>query len=329
MAEGDHARVPDRTLPHPRAPSCDTALVTNCPTGCGRTSPSGEMCSVCWARLEGDLSSVAELADDLDVALCRDVHFGSGGIGIVVRSAENPLPPNLAIGDVTRELRQLLGSWVRDLWESHAVRFRQCDVCGSSWFAGDMRHRDEDCPGVWVEVIDPLVVTDTLPELAGWLLRHPSWIKGHVAVAELYSEIASAVDAAWLSVDRPADRSFLGTCGAVVGDPDPVVCGLDLYAKPGRSVVSCRCGTEYDIAVRRGVLLEWAGDELLTAAEVSRALPGLLGRVVTAAQVRGYAHRGRLEQHRERESDVARYRVGDVAALMAELASEEPARVVA
>lgn len=288
------------------------------------------MCSVCWSRLRGDLHSVAELAEDLDIALARDVHFGGGGIGIVVRSADNPLPPDLHSGEVARDLRHLLGSWVRDLWETHAVRFQQCGGCGASWYSGHRRHRDVGCTGTWSEVIDPLMVADTLPELAGWLLRHPSWITNHVAPFELFDELTTAIDQAWLSVDRPADRVFLGICSEP--DDDGVRCELDLYAKPGRRIAVCRCSAEHDIEERRGVLLESAGDQLLTATDVSRALPGLLGKAITAAQVRGYAHRGRLVQYEPHECDVRqapRYRVRDVTKLLADMACEERAPIVA
>jgi hypothetical protein len=293
------------------------------------------MCSVCWARLRGDLYSVAELADDLDVALARDVHFGAGGIGIVVRSADNPLPPDLRAGDVARQLRGLLGSWVRDLWETHAVRWQECDGCGAYWYSGQMMHvRPEPnppCSGAWVEVMDTLTVANTLPELAGWLLRHPSWITGHVAAGELWDELTAAIDGAWLAVDRPADLAFLGVCDARVEvEGETAVCGADLYARPGRSVMVCRCGAEYDVAGQRSLALDRAGDQLLSATEISRALPGLLGRPVTAAQVRGLAHRGRLAQYEPHPLDVRcspRYRVGEVADVIAELASEERLRV--
>lgn len=288
------------------------------------------MCTICWVRLRDDLQSVAELAEDLDIALTRDVRFSAGGIGIVVRSADNPLPPNLRIGEVQRELRRLLGSWVRDLWETHAVRFQQCSGCGARWYGGDMLHVRESCAGEWSEVIDSLSVVDTLPELAAWLLRHPTWIKGHRAALELWDEIVSGVNKAWLAVDRPAGREYLGVCWAEIGEGDECApCGLDLYAKAGRRIAKCRCGTEYDVEAHRSELVELAGDELLTATGVSRALPRLLGRTITAAQIRGLAYRGRLVQYEASPDDPrgdARYRVSEVADLLAEMAAEEPVK---
>jgi hypothetical protein len=87
-----------------------------------------------------------------------------------------------------------------------------------------------------------------------------------------------------------------------------VECDHDLYANPGRRYVTCRaCGAEHDVDARRAVLLGAVADQLLTAVEASRALPGLLGRPVTAATVRGLAHRGRLAQR-----PGGLYRVGDL-----------------
>lgn len=309
------------------------AVMTECPTRCGKPSSSGEMCPACWGRLSAALRSAADLAADLDIALARQGRFGDSGIGIVVRTVEQPLPVNLHVSATATELRGLLGSWVRDLHETHAVRWQQCTACGADWYSGAQAHRAEGCGGAWAEVIDPLTVDDTLPDLAAWLLRHPSWIRTHAAAEELYDELVGGIRGGWRAVDRPADLKFLGICPAVLVDEDSGdewVCGGELYARPAAVYVVCPgCQAPYAVDQRRTSLLDDVADQLLSATEMSRALPGLLAQPVTAAQVRGLAHRGRLASHPPHPLDVRaapRYRVGDVVELLTELAAENAAK---
>ena len=72
------------------------------------------------------------------------------------------------------------------------------------------------------------------------------------------------------------------------------------------------CSTEHDAATRREWLLEAARDQLLHAGWMAAALSALLGEQVTDAQVRGYAHRGRIVAHGTDERGRPVYRVGDV-----------------
>lgn len=120
------------------------------------------------------------------------------------------------------------------------------------------------------------------------------------------------------AVDKPLQHTFLGPCDQ---------CGEDLYAHPKARGVVCRnseCEAEYDIGYRREWLLRQAEGQLLTATEMSWALPELLQRKLTASTIRNYAHRGRLTQHpphphRPREP---LYLVREVLDLLAELAGE-------
>jgi hypothetical protein len=130
---------------------------------------------------------------------------------------------------------------------------------------------------------------------------------------DLADEIGYAVIQAQRAVDKPQQLQYTGPCEE---------CGADLYAHLRASHVACRnCPQTYPIEQRREWLLTQAEDRLLTAAEMSRALPGLLRKPLTASMIRGWAHRDRLTAYPplpERPRDPV-YRVGDVLDLIREL----------
>lgn len=138
----------------------------------------------------------------------------------------------------------------------------------------------------------------------------------------LADEIGYAVIVAQRAVDKPLQLVYVGPCDK---------CGWDLYAHPRRAVVACRndeCGAEYEIASRREWLLKQAEDQLRTATEISRALPNLLQRPLTAAKIRGWAYTGRLAKHPplpDRPNEPV-YRIGDVIDLCREEAEKESRR---
>jgi hypothetical protein len=144
--------------------------------------------------------------------------------------------------------------------------------------------------------------------LANYLLDNLNTILTDPAAGVIADEIGYARHVAQRTIDKPTPRVYAGPCED---------CGKDLYAHPSAAEVECKtpdCGAQYPIEARRRWLLGKAEDQLLTAAEMSRALPRLLGKPLTSAMLRGYAHRGRLTQHpplprRPREP---LYRVGDV-----------------
>lgn len=150
----------------------------------------------------------------------------------------------------------------------------------------------------------PLVDSSATPAVARWLLGSTATMRTHPAASELHDEITDALARGWRAIDRPAARHFAGPCEQ---------CGADLYARPHAAELRCtECGTGYDATDRRTWLLDQARDQLATASTIARALPGLLGRPVTPAMIRGYAHRGRLAPRPADTAGRNRYRVGDV-----------------
>jgi hypothetical protein len=162
---------------------------------------------------------------------------------------------------------------------------------------------------------------DSPAEMAAWLRDHVEDIRHHAAAGELVEELRAIVDQVRRVVDCPADRWYAGRCGYVRGEGQEP-CGADLYVKAGSVVFTCPgCGASYSAVERRDYLRAAARDTLATATEIAGALT-TLGRPVTAASIRGYAHRGRLEQRGEmpdpRREDVTwpLYRFGDVLELL-------------
>lgn len=287
-----------------------------CPIGCGR--PSDCVCGVCWHQLRRDLTSVAELAEELTTVACRQTRYSSGGLGVHGGGDEQPLVVDLHAADTARQLRDLLGSWVRELHEVHAIRWQECPDCSARWFSGtkahDVRMSRLWCSGAWAERVDPLTVDNTAAELAGWMLRHPSWLRSHPAAPELWQDLTAAIGAAWRGVDKPADRAYLGQCTTDL--EDGTVCLADVYGRSDRFSVTCReCGAVHRLADRQAALLDASGEQLLTATDVSRAVSGWLTAPLPASTIRSWARRGLLVQHPAHPDDVRqapRYLVSDV-----------------
>lgn len=203
-------------------------------------------------------------------------------------SDEHPLPIRLDPMEVRRDLHSTLAAWAQH-------------VAGKHQGLG---------PGVWTELA-----------LAQYLLAHIGDILTDPAAGECANEIGNARLRAQRTIDKPVERVFAGPCDD---------CDKDLYAHPSAAEVKCinpECGAVYPIEARRQWLLGKAEDQLLTATEMSRALPGLLGKPLTAAMLRGYAHRGRLTQHPplpNRKDPL--YKVGEVLDLLRDVAEGEPGR---
>ncbi|MEV6226861.1 hypothetical protein AB0L88_03070 [Saccharopolyspora shandongensis] len=244
-------------------------------------------------QLAAALATVADLAVDLDITIARQAATGQriGG-----RCAERPLPYHDAASEVRRDLHATLATWTRDLWETNGPR-REVPTGETA----------PDGTPQTVAVLEPLDLADTLPEIAAWLLRHPSWIAWHPAAGELIDELLDAIARAWRVVDLPPELAYCGPCSD---------CETDLYARPQRDVVTCReCATVHEVADRRATMLKAARGRMLTAAECARALPGLLGRELSANTLRTWAHSGKLRQYKPRHGDPRnrpRYLVGEV-----------------
>lgn len=273
-----------------------------CATRCGRPAPETGLCLTCLTALRADLRTVCDrvtdshgnpvrtLADELLVTLTRSNRTTNARVG--GRSATTPLPWHEAAGDTVRRLRSVLGTWASRLHLLYSPKLP-----------------DPTDPTGWFQ--PPPDFTADVESLAAWLLRHPSWMAQHPDAGVLYIEITSVVSDAWRIIDRSPDRWYAGPCsvkdcaGQVFGDP---------HAHAGACTA---CGCTYDMAQRRAFLLDAARDYVLTAAELSRALPVLLGITIGRKTITTWANRGMLEavDHDDRRGWPL-YRMGDVEALV-------------
>lgn len=106
-----------------------------------------------------------------------------------------------------------------------------------------------------------------------WLARHVDVVRHAPWGAACAADVDRAHQAAWRCVDRPPDVWFAGKCDAPVDDAP---CGHDLFARLDDGVVRCRaCGAEHDVAARREIMLDTAGDVVLNASDCARALTSL------------------------------------------------------
>jgi hypothetical protein len=233
-----------------------------CATLCGRPAPEAELCRTCSDALCADLRTVGNrttdshgnpvrtLADELLVTLTRGNRTTNARVG--GRSATTPLPWHEAAGDTVRRLRSALGTWASRLHLLYSPKLP-----------------DPTDPTGWFQ--PPPDFTADVESLAAWLLRHPTWMAQHPDAAELFIDITGVIGEAWRIIDRVPDRWYAGPCS--VKD-----CAGQVFGDPGGPVGSCTaCGNTYDMVQRRAFLLDAARDYVLTAAELSRALPVLLG----------------------------------------------------
>lgn len=274
-----------------------------CDTRCGRPAPGVTLCDDCVnavlaalndicarATDHHDGSPLPNLVDELHITLTRSARTTSGRVG--GRSAGTPLPWHEGAGDAVRRLKSALGTWASRLHLMYARAYPD----------------STDPTGFFVPPPDFI---GTLDSLAAWLLRHPDWIRRHPDAADLHADITSAVDDAWRVIDRAPDRWFAGPCsvencpGFVFGDPE---------AEDGSCTL---CGATYNMVTRRAFLLEAARRYVLTAAELSRAMPVLLGITVSRKTITTWANRGELPvaDHDDRRGWPL-YRMGDVEALV-------------
>lgn len=238
-------------------------MTAACPV-CSRPQDQGLLCSnaasrppteYCTQQLERELGDVAAVVAELDITLSKQGRLGAGGPGGLARE-RLPLQPGAM--DPIWVLGNVLTTWARD-------------VCG------DQAPESTKPPAV----------------VAAWmLLSDIDRIRRHPAVEDLHDEVVDAVGLARRTVDRAAERKFLGPCW---GEFEGVKCVEDLYVHPAATHARCRvCGSEVDVVERRAWLLEQAEDVICTVKEASRYLGEVGGIRVSEASIRGYLHRARI-----------------------------------
>lgn len=148
--------------------------------------------------------------------------------------------------------------------------------------------------------------------LMAWLAGQTDWLRYRQEADQAFDELDYAARLVVRTIDAPRPHWYAGRCA----------CGEDLYGRPGAAEVVCRrCGCVYEAESLRGVLLDAANDVLGTAAELSRFVSAMRGELTTSAQIRGYAHRGRITAHGADRAGNPTYRLGDVLDVLERIAA--------
>lgn len=119
--------------------------------------------------------------------------------------------------------------------------------------------------------------------LSLWLSVRREEIRQHPLAGQLRDEVTEVIRDARRTVDCPP-TAYLGPCDA---------CGRTVYGYGGEDASRCRgCGSAYDTAARRAALLEQSITVWRSARELSRALPGIVGRPVSVSLINALIRHG-------------------------------------
>lgn len=288
-----------------------------CPV-CFAEQGAGLLCANCTDRLEHDLGDVAAIVAELDTTISRQARIGNGGKGGLARER---MPLNVGAMGVADDLQNTLTTWAREVSDR-----------------------------------GPAPTDDRQPTVvaAGMLLWSIDGIRKHPAVEELVDEITEAIRRARQTVDRPADRQYLGTCGGVHGDSidtcdccchgrgaypppcdtpggcgphnDGVACTEEVYASPKAKFARCRvCGKEHDVAERRAALLDQSEDMLFSVKEAAQIIGSYGEMQISESTIRSYVSTGQLSYH-GKVAGVSVIRLGDLQRVIAVQAAKPKGR---
>lgn len=276
--------------------------------GCNRpVADNAYACVSCARQLREALKTIAELSGDLQNAVTRQTAMG--GASVARSTADKPPPFDPKASELAGRLRNTVTTWVRHITNERGQTWPEMPIVGPvcSWGACTAH---SSCTAIrWSRRVR------TLGETARWLSGHLEWIRHRAEVPEIVDEFSRLAQQLTRTVDRPADRVYIGRCG---GLEDPDACPADLYARPGADTVQCRdCGQVWGVPEQREWLLKVAEDHLATATEISRFLTQNRERSVLASTVRVLAHRGRITARGHDQHERPLYRVGDVVDVLA------------
>lgn len=322
---------------------------------CGKPIPDHDpahICPACRVEVTDLLTALPDLVDDVNLAITRQTATGQRN-GPRSSSSDTIAWNDAASRALTRTLTRLL-SWTRTVavplleHELDALTDRR-DLIRA---AGGKAEHQKDQPLVDAlaarldVVIDDTrqrlnyltgprwVITASHRTLVGVLLDPPvlEQLHRHPDAGRLLADLRRSHADLLTVTDSPPPRLYLGPCKA---DPlrKGVECIEEIYALDhsdqgkGHLCDQCRsvrcptCGTEHDVAQRRGWLREAMDDRLATAGDIARGLATTTGVPVTLDQIKGWVNRGRLNRHGTDKAGSALYRVGDVIDLATEAAA--------
>ena len=219
---------------------------------CQRPDPTGGYaCASCAERARRDLRAIAELTPAVRAIAAGLTRRGAAVGG---RSGGIRLQLNLAAAARLDRVQTEITTLARHV----------------------MEERGEQIPAV----------TDPLATAALWLVDHVEWLRHRREAAEQVQLIALCRRTLAGVADGPAERRWLGQCGAETPDGP---CRADLHARIDAEQTTCReCGARHDVAERRAWLAETVRGYSYTASEIEQAYG------IKAGTIRQWAHRGRI-----------------------------------
>lgn len=182
-----------------------------CPCCSGR-SKDGLMCSADWAQLRRDLSAVADLLADLEIAASKQARLTPptpGGLA----SERNPVGWDAAAHAAA--LSNCLTTWARDVsgnqWSHHVARLIAKRAPRAPYLG-------PFCPFCWHESCGRMTVAQELPvdppavQATGYLLEHEPDVRAHPASGELWADITGHIHRARAAIDRQDRHIDIGEC---------------------------------------------------------------------------------------------------------------------
>lgn len=261
-----------------------------------------------YADLEDTAARLDVISDDRPAQQLQGLHLAKAETDAAgrpfpgtLRPMALPFAPHAA--DLATACRSTLGSWCRLLAEE--------------------LHPDA--------AVGTDLPEDTVEATSTYLVQRVAWWRRQSWGADLASEVLELRAGLEAAVDRREAQMYLGQCRtplrATQDAPGGTAavwtgeCAEHLYADAGADYATCRnCGAQHEVRSRRAWLLAQADDRLAHAELIAGALSGL-GVSVNVDQVRGWARRGRMDQHGVDSLGRKLFRVGDAVDIATKLAA--------
>lgn len=276
---------------------------------CDKPSGDGILCRDCLKILERVLAEVPWLLRELDIAEAKESKFSPSGDKVTTIGGSMPMPIDISAVDARRNLAERLALWASDLSRSKRVT---------------------------------ALAAFAPTHASAWLMRHLERIRVFDAAGDLLEEICAARATAVYVIDRPAERRYLGECGATFPIPEldgemSEPCTETLWGRQGDTLAHCKsCGAEWLMEPRleriQSEALTGMNDRIMTATQAAETLVAFgIATDTTATSLRDritkWAERKQLTKRIDLPLPAERsrpgYRLGDIIALVLEAAERK------
>jgi hypothetical protein len=330
--------------------------VDTCCTRCGAPT-TAFVCEDCAEPTRSELELSAEFVSEVQTTIARlSRHAERGGrrqadeleavdwiAGGALRST--PLPVDFGAEQAYTTAATVITAHARLLVKGRGLRVPGWDgyryagpVCGvithpASGLTGPLWNpaprepaegrRTADCRHASCVLIRIRASEHPVARAARLVAANLDWFRHRPDAWRLLTALEKAASAIRQVIDAPPPLWYAGPCWEQAGVGR---CPGELYAIATSGTVRCpECHFPHAVAARRQWLLKEAVDALAHAEMLAAAL-SVLDRPITAAMIRGYAHRGRIVAHSVDHLGRPRYRVGDVLQIIEDNAARRAAR---